>query len=127
MSTELKRVRLVLARSHDYPNGSARCGYEFVAPLDDSGHIDANAWKTSREKCHVRRFWDDGDERSGLLRHRPGGQEHASWIFDYDIDDDEDDEKGYRFASHAFVPGEYVTLHSGKADHTFRVVSVEEP
>jgi len=37
----LKRIRLNLARSKEFPNGSARHGYEFVAPLDDTGHIDA--------------------------------------------------------------------------------------
>src|SRR5262245_42505775 len=30
---ELKRIRLNLARSKEFPAGSARHGYEFVAPL----------------------------------------------------------------------------------------------
>jgi hypothetical protein len=29
----LKRIRLHLARSRDFPSGSSRHGYEFVAPL----------------------------------------------------------------------------------------------
>jgi len=33
----LKRIRLNLARSKEYPLGSDKHGYEFVAPLDPSG------------------------------------------------------------------------------------------
>jgi hypothetical protein len=36
----LKRIRLHLARSKEFPAGSADRGYEFVAPLDSNGHID---------------------------------------------------------------------------------------
>jgi hypothetical protein len=32
----LKRIRLELARSKEFPMGSANHGYEFVAPLDDA-------------------------------------------------------------------------------------------
>jgi hypothetical protein len=34
----LKRIRLHLARSKEFPSGSASHGYEFVAPLDSKGH-----------------------------------------------------------------------------------------
>jgi hypothetical protein len=33
----LKRIRLELARSREFPAGSANHGYEFVAPLDSKG------------------------------------------------------------------------------------------
>lgn len=36
----LKRIRLNLARSKEFPSGSTKHGYEFVAPLDSKGHID---------------------------------------------------------------------------------------
>ena len=36
----LKRIRLNLARSKEFPDGLGRHGYEFVAPLDADGHID---------------------------------------------------------------------------------------
>ena len=35
-----KRIRLHLARSKEFPAGSAQHGYEFVAPLDAKSHID---------------------------------------------------------------------------------------
>jgi hypothetical protein len=47
-------------------------------------------------------------------------------VFDYDETADYDDEAGYRFASHAFRPGEYVSIRDEDGDlHTFRVISVE--
>ena len=55
---EFKRIRLNLARSKEYPSGSDRHGYEFVAPLDARGHIDPKLWQQYREQCGVRRFWD---------------------------------------------------------------------
>ena len=36
-----KRIRLNLARSKEFPQGSTKHGYEFVAPLDGNSHIDA--------------------------------------------------------------------------------------
>jgi len=122
---ELKRIRLNLARSKEFPTGSSRHGYEFVAPLDATGHIDLVLWRANREHCGVRRFWGD-EEEFGKLVHKPGGNEHSRWVFDYDETADEDDEAGYRFASHAFVPGEYVSIRDEDGEmHTFQVISVE--
>jgi len=121
----LKRIRLELARSKEFPAGSARHGYEFVAPLDANRYIDLAQWKVLREFCRVRRFWDGEEDQSGRLLYKPGGSAHAFWAFDYDPNSTDDDEPGYRFGSHAFLPGEYVTIrgHDGE-QHTFRVVSV---
>ena len=58
-----KRIRLNLARSAEYPEGSTRHGYEFVAPLDGNGHIDVAQWREHRKNCRVRRFWEgEADE-----------------------------------------------------------------
>ena len=81
--------------------GSRRRGYEFVAPLDAAGHIDPRLWHQYRDHCRVRRFWEGEDDQVGRLVHKPGGAEHARWVFDYDADRDDDDEAGYRFGSHA--------------------------
>ena len=122
----LKRIRLELARSEQFPVGSFRHGYEFIAPLDASRHIDISQWKKLRDRCRVRRFWAD-EEEVGRLVHKPGGEEHAFWAFDYDPNSTDDDEPGFRFGAHAFVPGEYVTIrcHDGE-EHTLRVVSVTD-
>ena len=125
-SLHLKLIRLNLARSHEFPNGSSYHGYEFVAPLDDEGHIDADAWRKVRDKCVVRRFWASEQDEHGKLVHKPGGAEHARWVFDYDDTAEDDDEAGYRFGSHAFRIGEYVSIRDEDGDmHTFQVVSVE--
>ncbi|WP_298966618.1 hypothetical protein [uncultured Roseibium sp.] len=117
----LKKIRLNLARTKEFPQGSARHGYEFTAPLDGTGHIDAALWKKERDHCRVRRFWGDEQEDIGHLIHRPGG----SWAFHYDIDGDDDDEAGYRFGAHAFNPGEYVSIKDEDGElHTFQVVTV---
>ena len=121
----LKRIRLNLARSKEFPTGSARHGYEFVAPINADGHIDTELWHKYRDNCRVRRFWGT-DEQIGHLVHKPGGSEHARWVFDYDESRADDDEAGYRFGAHAFVPGEYVSITEADGDvHTFRVISVE--
>lgn len=121
----LKRIRLHLARSKGFPGGSAQHGYEFVAPLDSKGHIDPQLWQVHRDHCRVRRFWAGEDDQVGRLTHKPGGNEHARWIFDYDPKQTDDDETGYRFGAHVFAPGEYVTLRDEDDAHTFRVISVE--
>jgi hypothetical protein len=123
---EFKRIRLNLARSKEFPNGSSRHGYEFVAPLNADAHIDPELWRRYREHCGVRRFWQGEEDQVGHLVHRPGGKEHSRWVFDYDQTAEEDDEAGYRFAAHPFVPGEYVSIRDEDGDmHTFQVVSVE--
>jgi hypothetical protein len=120
----LKRIRLNLARSKDFPAGSSRHGYEFVAPLDHEGHIDPVLWHKYHDNCGVRRFWDGEDDMVGRLKHKAGGAEHARWVFDYDPHRADDDEAGYRFGAHAFVPGEYVTISGDDETHVFQVVSV---
>jgi len=120
----LKTVRLELARDPDYPEGSRRHGYEFTAPIDDDGHIDAEAWRARRERCRVKRFWAGEPDEVGHLVRKPGG----AWAFHYDIlGDEDDDESGYRFAAHVFKPGEYVSIREhDDVLRTFRVVSVKE-
>ena len=123
---ELKRIRLNLARSKEFPTGSAQHGYEFVAPLDPRGHIDSALWREHRERCRVRRFWAGSEDEIGHLVHKPGGTEHASWAFHYDRGGSQD-EPGYRFGAHVVAPGEYVSIldHDNGETHTFRVASVE--
>jgi hypothetical protein len=120
-----KRIRLNLARSKDFPEGSARHGYEFVAPLDVESHIDPVLWKQHREHCGVRRFWENEPDETGRLVHRPGGQ-GGVWKFDYDPAGNDDDEAGYRFGAHLFRPGEYVSIRDEDGVmHTFVVATVE--
>ena len=117
----LRKIRLELARGHDYPEGSSAHGYEFLAPLDSAGNFDAEGWKSSREKCTVRRFWGGEPDENGLLVHGPGRR----WVFSYVPNETEDDEPIFKFDRHVFRPGEYVSIteHDG-VQRTFRIVSV---
>ena len=120
----LKRIRLELARDHDFPAGSNEHGYEFTAPLNGDGKIQAAEWKENRDKCRVRRFWGHEDDEVGHLVLKRGG----SWAFHYDIHGDEDDdETGYRFGDHTFQLGEYVSIleHDDEL-RTFRVTRIND-
>ncbi len=118
----LKTIHLTLARDPETPEGSDRCGYEFVAPLDETGHIDVDGWHKHRAVCSVRRFWRGEDDEQGHLIHTRG----RTWAFHYDINGQDDDEPGYKFDSHVFKPGEYVSIreHDGRL-RTFKVTAVE--
>jgi hypothetical protein len=118
----LSKVRLVLARDPEFPEGSATHGYEFLAPLDAKGHIKVKAWHDVKQKCRVKRFWGEEPDEIGHLVRKPGG----SWAFHYDIHGDiDDDEAGYRFGDHAFKPGEYVSIREHDEElRTFRITSV---
>jgi hypothetical protein len=125
MTATLKRIALTLARSKDFPNGSNQIGYDLVAPLDTDGHIDLAAWKAHRTSCVVRHFSPREDDKTGLLVHKAGGAEHGRWVFDYNVARDDDDEAGFMFGHHAFLPGEYVSISdAGGSMHTFVVKSV---
>lgn len=119
----LKWIRLELARDPEFPSGSRERGYEFAAPLDDDGHLLADEWRTTRDRCRVKRFWPGEKDEIGLLVHRRGG----AWAFDYNPKSTDDDEPGFKFGSHRFVPGEYlsITEHDGVM-RTFRILWVRD-
>jgi hypothetical protein len=117
----LKRIRLELARDHEFPDGSRSRGYEFVAPLDADGHLVASEWQRERDRCRVKRFWAGEPAEIGRLVHKPGG----AWAFDYDPERTSDDEPGFKLDKHRFIPGEYVSFreHDGTM-RTFLIVAV---
>ncbi len=117
----LKHIRLELARDRDFPDGSRARGYEFIAPLDDEGHLDAAGWRAERDRCRVKRFWEGQPSELGRLVHKRGG----TWAFDYDPSQESDDEPGFKLDKHRFAPGEYVSFreHDG-VTRTFRIVAV---
>jgi hypothetical protein len=116
----LFHVRLELARSKEFPKGSVRHGYEFVAPLDASGHLSADAWKKNKARCTVRRFTAGEPDENGLLIDVGRG-----WHFDYDKSSSNDDEPLFKLDRHSIKQGEYlsITEHDGVM-RTFRIVTV---
>ena len=118
----LRRIRLELARCPEFPDGSIEHGYEFVAPLNEAGQIDAEGWRRERKACTVRRFWKGEDDEHGHLIHT----RQRTWCFHYDLDSEPGpDEPGYRFDTHVFKEGEYVSIteHDGQT-MPFRVTRV---
>jgi hypothetical protein len=107
---------------HETP---AEAVYGFVAPLDSKGMIDLEAWKHDRARYFVHRIEQGGAVRHGLLVHRPGGPSGATWMFDYELGAG-DEETGYRFETHAFTPGAYVTVRDAdEQSRTYRVAFVK--
>jgi hypothetical protein len=122
----LKRIRLKLAKSKEFPSGSTRHGYEVLAPLDQLGRIDPQLWQRYRDHCRVRRFWQGEDDQIGRLVYKPEGAEHIRWLFGCHAETWMDDPSGYRFGAHKFAPGEYVSIHDDSGElHTFQVTSVQ--
>ncbi len=121
---DLTRVTLHLARAPGHPEGSARYGYDIIAPLDASGRLDAALWRENRAACTVRRFRPDEDDRFGVLVHKPGGVGGATWTLDYDRRTTDDDEPGFRLDRHRFVKDDYVSFADGGEEHAYRIVDV---
>lgn len=118
----LKSIVLELARNPGAPQGDRGARYEFRAPLKPDGAFDADAWAGVQNLCVVRRFEAGEEVETGLLIRSRGGR----FVFSY-APGDADDEPVFRFASHRFVPGEYITVteHDGVA-RTFRVAAVAD-
>jgi len=120
----MMRVTLHAARSREFPDGSIRHGYEFIAPLDTDGRIDLESWKERRRECFALRFWGDEKRLKGVIAHVAGGPRGSSWAFEWD-QGGEGEEQGYRFGEHAFAVGEYVSVRELDGELlTFRVASV---
>jgi hypothetical protein len=119
-AVNLNFIRLELARTPEFPQGSSEHRYEFVAPLTKDAHIDAEAWRKVKDRCEVTRVWGSDPSQFGRLRHVGKG-----WRFDYDGTDDTDDEPFFKLDRHALSPGAYVSVteHDG-VQRPFKVVLV---
>lgn len=109
-------VRLELARTPEFPEGSASRAYMLRVPLDTAGLIDEEALAQRPSMATVRRFWPNEADQTGYLLCNDRG-----WLFSYAVGD-EDDEKVYHLEAHPLRVGEYVTIteHDG-ARYPFRV------
>lgn len=117
----LKKIRLELARTQQFPQGSPECGYVIVAPLDGKGHLDTEGWKADKDKCTVRRFWRNEDEQKGRLVHHKGNH----WAIEYE-NEALDEEPIFRFDRHVFTEGEYISItEHDETEMPFKIVSVK--
>jgi hypothetical protein len=112
-------VRLELARTPEFPDGSASRGYLLRLPLGDDGLIDEAALSGQPAKATVLRSWPDEDDQAGYLIRKGRG-----WAFSYAVGED-DDESVYHLESHPIRLGEYVTLTESDGTRLpFRVASL---
>ena len=118
----LVKIKLALGRTREYPAGDVRHGYEFIAPLDAKGHLDAAAWKTQKELCTVRSFRPGRKDRFGHLRHVRGG-----WRFDYEPVAPGDDKPFFNLDRHLIAQGLYVTITEENGEQLpFRIVAMTQ-
>jgi hypothetical protein len=115
-----KLIRLELARTPEFPAGSASRAYMLRLPLRDDGLIDARAVAATPAMASVRRFWPNEPDEQGYLIRKGDG-----WAFSYALGE-ADDESVYHLESHPIRLGEYVTLTEPDGRRLpFRVVQAE--
>jgi hypothetical protein len=116
----LMTIRLELGRTSSAPKGDPQHGYEFVAPINRDGHLDAAEWAAKKARCGVRAFRPGQADRRGMLRLVGRG-----WRFDYLPGRTDDDEPFFRLDRHIIAPGLYVTITEDDGiERPFKIVAV---
>ena len=113
-------IRLELARSKDYPEGSASRAYLLRLPLEPNGLIDEGALREAPAQAIARRCWPDEPEVAGYVVASNGGYAFS------DEPAGHPDGHVFRLDSHPIRIGENILLTDptgGKLP--FRVASVE--
>jgi hypothetical protein len=116
----LMSIRLELGRTRETPQGDPSHGYEFIAPLNAQGHLDAEEWRQEKKRCAVRSFQPGKADQQGMLRHVGRG-----WRFDYLPGQSEDDEPFFKLDRHVIAPGLYVTVKEDGIERPFKIVAVK--
>jgi len=97
-------LRLELARTPEFPQGSASRAYLLRLPLDERQLIDAEALEKAPARATVLRHWPNEPDLSGyVIRNRSG------WAFSY-RPGEEDDERIFHLENHPLEIGACLTL-----------------
>jgi len=113
-------VRLELARTPEFPEGSASRAYMLRVPRDADGFIDEPGLARRPAMATVRRFWPNEPDQTGYVLRNGDG-----WIFSYEIGND-DDEAVYHLEAHPLRIGEYVTITEPSGErYPFRVAQTQ--
>jgi hypothetical protein len=99
-----KTVRLELARTPDFPNGSPIRAYLLRLPLDPEGLIETAEFGATPALASVRRYWPNEADMIGNLVRKPAG-----WAFSH-APGDEDDAAIFHLDNHPIRLGDYVTI-----------------
>jgi hypothetical protein len=109
-----KTIRLELARTKEFPEGSASRAYLLRLPMDDDGLIDETELRDLPAQATVRRFWPNEPDLSGYLIRTSRG-----WAFSYRLGE-EDDATIFHLETHPLL-----TEPDGRK-LPFRVASIRE-
>gem|GEM_PF-408456 len=113
-------IRLELARTPEFPEGSASRAYLLRLPLDADGMVNVEAFKEKPELATVRRYWPNERDKEGYVIRKRNG-----WAFSYALGD-EDDETVFHLETHPIRLGEFVTITETDGQKLpFRVVRCE--
>ena len=116
-----KSIRLELARTKEFPGGSASRAYLLRLPLDSSGLIDEEALGHAPALATVHRHWPNEPDLSGYVVRTPNG-----WALSYEPGED-DDETVFHLETHPIRVGEYITLTEPDGRRLpFRVASLKQ-
>ena len=116
-----KSIRLELARTRDFPEGSVSRAYLLRLPLDEKGLIDESALGNSPALATVHRYWPNQPDMSGYVVRTPNG-----WALSYEPGE-EDDETVFHLETHPIRIGEYITLTEPDGSRLpFRVASLKQ-
>ena len=116
-----KSIRLELARTGEFPEGSASRAILLRLPLDDDGLIDEPTLSLSPAMATARRFWPNEPDRSGYVIRTPRG-----WALSYEPGE-ADDETVFHLETHPIRIGEYLTLTEPDGSQLpFRVASLKQ-
>lgn len=120
MKSEWSQVRLELARTPEFPDGSVGRAYILRLPLTDEALIDEIALARNPAMATVRRHWpNEADQRGYIVRRGKG------WAFSYALGDD-DDESVHHLEAHPLRLGESVRIMEPDGQsNPFLVVSSE--
>jgi hypothetical protein len=67
-----KTIRLELAPTEEFPNGSVSRGFLIRVPLNDNWRIDEGALSSLPERAQVRRFWSTEPDQKGRVTRANG-------------------------------------------------------
>lgn len=81
-----KTIRLELARTEEFPEGSVSRSYLLRLPLRSDGFVDESAVRNKPAQATVRRFWPSEPDLTGYIVPTPLG-----WKFRYEPGGADDD------------------------------------
>jgi hypothetical protein len=116
-----KTVRLELARTPRYPEGSSAHAYVLRLPVDDNGIVETKPLREAAVHPTVRRFWPKQPDQTGVVI-----KQGRKWAFSY-RPGVEDNEAIFHLEDHLIKPGEYLTVTETNGEKLpFKVVSCHD-